>query len=343
MKRLSLMCASVGLIGTTLAVAGCHKMDDDAFRGGVPTRETVALNVPGAPASGGALTAAGGVQSALLGQKADTYMVTRVVTAIVNGGTYAVLTLVKTIVGYPASSVVGDTAVWGPHTDPLSPNTWRLTVTRLEPHKFQWLLEARDKTLTDADFLNIISGTHTAAVDAGDQPIEGFGSGGFVIDWDAAAKLPEHDKNIGKATFTYSRLTADAVAHVDVDFKGVQDDKTLEIHDAVYKYTETPGQGGELQYASDQDNLPDPGNTGTAKEHFTIHSRWQQDGTGRCDLQDASGDLMTLVGQPAAHGSECWDLTFKSVYRYLEFPDAMGNWGAETDCTAFPTASYANL
>ncbi|MDB4981509.1 MAG: hypothetical protein JWM82_2261, partial [Myxococcales bacterium] len=44
MKTVTSMCAVVGLV-TTLAATGCHKLDDgDEFRGGVPTRETVALH-----------------------------------------------------------------------------------------------------------------------------------------------------------------------------------------------------------------------------------------------------------------------------------------------------------
>ena len=81
MKRLALVCASVGLGLWT----GCGAISGDDFRGGVPTRDTVALNVPGAAATG-ALTVSNGVQSALLGQQADTYVTTRDVTAIVNGG-----------------------------------------------------------------------------------------------------------------------------------------------------------------------------------------------------------------------------------------------------------------
>src|SRR5262245_40704029 len=134
MRRLASVCASVGVTGLALALSlsGC-KIDDgaDEFREGTPTRETVALVVPGA-ATQGALTAEGETQSALLGEKAKTYVTTRTITAIVNGGTWAVLTLVRTVVSYPATGVEGDTAVWGPHTEPLSPNTWKLTVTRVE-------------------------------------------------------------------------------------------------------------------------------------------------------------------------------------------------------------------
>jgi hypothetical protein len=345
MKRPTSMCVMVGLMTALVAGAGCRKSDDDAFRGGVPTREAVVLHLPGAPDDGGgATTATGGstaaVHSTLLGQTADTYNVTRAATELVNGGTWAVLTLVRTIVSYPATSHGVDSAVWGPwtDTDPLSGNTWRLTVTRVASHEFQWLFEARGKHEDDAAFRTIISGDHTAAVDAQGDPIEGFGNGTFLIDWDEAAMLPTHDTNVGKASFTYARLTPTASVTVNVSFTGIKD-SAGEIFNAVYQYAQTPGQGGQLAYAEDKDNYPGPGPTGTAKEHFTILSRWTEDGTGRCDLEDQGGDLMTTV----AHGSECWNDTFASVYRYLEYPDAQGNWGAESACTAFPTASYANL
>lgn len=337
MERLALVCATVGLAAA--AAAGCGMVDGDDFRGGVPTRDTVSLNVPGGTA---AASTSGGVQSALLGQKAETYVTTRAVTSVVNGGTYAVLTLVKTIIDFPATSVDGSTAVWGPHTDPLSPNTWRLTVVRLAKHQFQWLLEARAKTAGDDAFETIIAGTHTRALDAAGIPMEGFGSGDFIVDWDAAQRLPEHDANVGRAAFTYARLSPTDVVTVDVDFRGIKDDNTGEIHDALYRYAATPGSGGDLQYASDQDAIPGPGPTGTAQEHFTFHSRWQEDGAGRCDVKISGGDL-TAVFPDGATGSECWDSNFDSSYRNLSYdPSPAGQWGAETSC-AFTPADYAAL
>jgi hypothetical protein len=331
MKRLTSMCALVGL-SAALAAAGCRKDDGDDFRNGVPTRETVALVVAGAPVDG---AASGATTGALVGERADTYVATRLVSGLLNGGTWAVLTLVKTIVSFPPTSVdkAAETAIWGPHTEPLSPKTWRLTVNKLAAHKFRWLLEARRKIDDDAHFVAIISGTHTADVDAQGEPVEGFGAGTFLIDWDAAATLPEHDANVGKAAFTYARALADAVVHVDVDFTGIRDDKTLEIFDAKYRYVATPGQGGELRYAEDKNNVA----TTPAKEHFTIHSRWQEDGTGRSDLADSGGDLAGPI-----HASECWDASFASVY-FLKDYEAAGNWGAESACTAFPAAVYAGL
>jgi hypothetical protein len=334
MKRLTSMGALLGL-ATVLAGAGCRKTDDEAFRAGVPTREAVSLHVAGAPDDG----SSGATTGALLGDKAGTYEVTRLVTAVVDGGTWAVLTLVKTVVSFPATSVANDTAVWGPYHDALSLNTWRLTVTRLEPHVFSWVFEGKDKSLGDDAYLPIISGTHTAALDPTGDPMEGFGNGTFTIDWDKAAMLPEHDKNVGVAAFTYSRLRTDATVSVDVDFTGIKDGTTGEIFNAKYRYTSTPGHGGELRYAEDKDNVPGPGPTGTMKEHFQIESRWTEDGVGRCDVEDSGGDL----GATVPHGSECWDDRFDSVYRFLDYPDPQGNWGAESACTAFPAAEYAGL
>jgi len=69
------------LAGTSLV--GCKLMDDE-FAGSVPTAENVALAVPASTQS--ALTAGDGTKvSALLGEEAGSYQLTRAVTGIVNG------------------------------------------------------------------------------------------------------------------------------------------------------------------------------------------------------------------------------------------------------------------
>lgn len=320
-------------------LGGCAKEEADDFRDGVPTRDAAELKVPGGAARS-ALTAqgdTGGVKSALLGQLAESYVLTRTVTAAVNTGTVAILGLVKTITTFPPTHLSGDTAVWGPYTEPLSPNTWRLTVTRTAPHQFQYKLEARAKTGTDADFLTILAGTHTRAVDAAGVAHEGFGAGTFTLDWDKAQMLPEHDLNIGQATFTYARPSLTETVTIDVDFKGVRDDKTGEIHDAVYKYAATPGMGGDFQYKAAEDFTPDPGNTGTAKETTTIHSRWNERGAGRTDWKLVGGDL----GAVEVTTNECWDTNFASVWKTNSIAPLVG-WGAESSCV-FATAAYSSL
>jgi len=135
MNRSSVLSLTAMLAGVGLSSMGCRPVDDGEFAGSTPTAENVALAVPATTQS--ALTSRDGTtRSALLGQQADSYTLTRVVTDIVNGATGAVLLLVKTIVSYPPTSVQGDTAVWGPGAQPLDKNAWRLTVTRVQPHVF---------------------------------------------------------------------------------------------------------------------------------------------------------------------------------------------------------------
>lgn len=330
-KTLFLLAALAPLV----VLPGCGLKDDaDGFRGGVPRHETVEVRTPGGVQTSN-LTAEGvtGRQGALLGQRADYYAVTRTVTAMINGGTVGVLTLVRLIVNYPATSVTGDTAVWGPHTNPLESNTWRLTVTRLEANKFQYEFDARAKTADDSAFITILAGTHTRGA------TEGFGSGTFSLDWDAARTLPDHGDEVGKATFTYARESFASSGTVDVNFTGIKEDKTGELFDAVYKYSDTPGAGGNFQYAATQDYLPEPGNTGTAKEKLTIRSRWQQTGAGRSDVRLSGGDL-TATGTVGT-ANECWDSNFASVYMLQSWAPAAG-WGAETACV-FTPAEYSTL
>ncbi len=88
---------------------------------------------------------------------------------------------------------------------------------------------------------------HTRAVDAQGNPMEGFGSGNFVIDWDAADTLPQHDTNVGQMAFTYSRLSPTTTVTNNVTFTNILDNcdpgncKTHgQIFDAVYSYAATP-------------------------------------------------------------------------------------------------------
>ena len=334
MKRSSVVFS----ITAMLAFGGCRLVDDD-WGSSTPTADNVALAVPASTQS--ALTAGDGTtRSALLGQQADSYTLTRGVTGIVNGATGVVLLLVKTIVSYPPTSVHGETAVWGPHSEPLDKNAWRLTVTRVEKHVFSWALDGKPKAADDSAFVTILSGTHTRAVDGHDRPIENYGSGTFVVDWDAAQTLPDHDNAVGVATFTYSRTSPAAVTTIDVDFKGIKDDPpSTELYNALYRYTATPGAGGELKYAAKRDYYPDPHPSNSALEDFTIHSRWQETGTGRTDYQLTGGDVATAAGIMApVTVSECWDVSFLSTYRNLSYDPAM-SWGDEASCS-FPTAVF---
>jgi hypothetical protein len=344
MKRSSLVLVRAVILGAAVAAVGCGKIDDNEFAASVPTRDTVALVVPAPSASGAmATSASAGVTvktGALQGQVAKDYQLTAAVVTVVNGATGAILDLIKGVTLYPPTSVSGDTAVWGPFTDPLSANTYRLTVTHTAPHVFDWKLDGRAKTASDDTFVTVLSGEHTRALDAAGQPLEGFGSGTFTLDWDNADMLPQHDSNVGQVAFTYSRTSPTATVTDDVTFTNVLDscDPTTcsthgQIFDAIYDYTSTPGSGGDLQYGANENFVA----TTAALETLSLHSRWQEDGAGRTDIQLTGGD----VSAATQTASECWDSNFLSQYSVTTYDQTL-DWGSESSC-AFPTAAFVSL
>lgn len=330
--------AVTGLALALPVLAGaCGKADDaDEFRAGVPQHEDVSLAFPGADGAQAALTAGdvGTAQAALLREKAELYALTRAVTASVNGGTLKTLALLAAITDYPAASVAKNVAVWGPYTDALSPNTWRLTVQREAAGQFAYVFEAKDKNAADTGYVTVLSGHHVIANPAARRRLHlpAYGHGDFLIDWTAAQTLPEHDSNVGRAAFVYSRPSAQAEATIAVTFTQVKDSDTGMLIDATYAYAEVPGAGGHFQFGLKKDAVK----TTSALETLTVRSRWLQTGAGRADVNFSGGDLGTTVGT----GSECWDASFLSVYQTNSYGDASKVWGAETAC-AFTPAEYA--
>ncbi len=333
----------LAVCGALLAAAGCGKAGDDEFEGSTPTKDTVALELPSSTANAPATARAGGLSvrgGALLGDVAKDYLLTATVVGVVNGAAASILNLVRDITDFPPTTISGDTAVWGPATAALSANTYRLTVTRTAPHVFTYQLDGKGKNAPDTAFVTVLSGTHTRALDASGNVMKGFGSGDFTLDFDAAATLPQHDDGVGQIAFQYSRTSPTATTTIGVTFAGVQDhcDPTTcqtsgQIFDAVYAYTATPGDGGDLQYADMKDYLP----ASSAKETLELHSRWLQTGTGRTDMQLSGGD----VGAAAQTSSECWDANFLSVYSGTTYDPTL-DWGVESSCP-FSTAAYASL
>lgn len=304
-----------------ILAAACGVDPADTFRQGLPTTGAVKLSVPG---QGQGLTAAGQRSDPLEGQKAEYYALTRGVSLNVNGATAAVLTLVEKIVRNPPTSVQGNVAVWGPHTDPLSPVTWRLTVKRTAPNEHSYILEGRGKSEGDAAFRGVLSGTHLST---GAE----LGRGSFLIDFDAAQTLPEHGADVGAAQVDYSRLAANSEVTVTATFNGVRDGDSGQRVNATYRYASQPGQGGSLDFTLNKDAVGGP-----AIEALSIRSRWNVNGAGRADVRGVGGDLTT-----PATVTECWDDGFLSRYFLTSF-DLAKNYGQAASC-AFSTAEYASL
>ncbi|MBL9038873.1 MAG: hypothetical protein JNG84_10185 [Archangium sp.] len=279
------------------------------------------LNVPTSAKS--PLTGTSTRRDGLDGDPAFFYGITRGVTVVVNTSVAAVLSLVSTIVSYPATSITGNVAVWGPHTDALSPNTWKLTVTQSAPNQHSYVLEGKGKTEADSAYRVILSGSH---VSTGVK----LGSGSFLIDWDKAQQLPEHDTAVGTATVTYSRTSTSDTTTVGVQFTKVRDGETGQLVDATYAYEEVPNNGGSFDFSQNKNLVP-----GAAIEVLTVRSRWLQSGAGRSDVKVVGGD----VAGGEATANECWDSSFLSRFFTLSF-DATKNYGQSSACV-FSTAEYA--
>lgn len=328
MLRKSLLCAAL-----MLTACGQNASDEDAFRDALPTPEMVEVKTP--EASGQGLTAE--VSAQAKGGRSDSYVWTRAATVAVNGGTAWVLALLDKVTEHPPTSLSGDTAVWGPHTEALSPNTWKLTVTQTGEHSYSYVLEAKAKSAADSEFKSILTGSHTVAVDADGQRMKRYGSGSFRVDWDTAATLPERGNQVGRMEVRYARPDATRAVTVDADFHQVRDaESTSKLVDASYRYKATPGAGGEFDFAVDK-NL-DHDASRPAAEHLTIKSRWQQDGAGRADIRATGGEL----GSEEATVSECWDSHFDSQVLLISYAPFF-NYGDEATECVFTSAMYSSL
>jgi hypothetical protein len=329
MKRFAYTAPALLLSAGLLA---CHPKDDGSdFATGVPRSSTVAMSVPSSDSK--ALTIESG-SYALLGETADWYRTTRNVTVVVNAGALAVGALVRLVTDYPPTSVTADAAVWGPWQGPLDPIEWKVTVTRVAQHQYQYKFEGRAKHDQAAAYTTVLSGSHTAGLDGQELELEGFGSGTFVLDWNARATLPGPDRNVGTATYTYDHVGSGAVVHIAAQFKQVKDDnQPSKLVDVNYAFVQNPGADGSMDFIY---NVPADGTSagGLAK----VKSRWLWSGAGRSDASMVPSNLAITWTV-----SECWDSSYLSAYKSTPLStSAADNWGSESDC-AFKTALYSTL
>ena len=316
----------IGLATAALLATACGP----DFRSGVPTKEMVELKIPQSSAQGLQSSELGEAKAsnAVQGQRSDAYVLTRAATTLVNGGTLWVLGLLGAITEHQPTSQSGNTAVWGPHTEALSPTTWKLTVTAQGGDAYSYALQAKAKDAPDTAFITVLSGAHVATSNH-------KGHGEFLLDWDAAATLPEHGPEIGSAIIAYGNDGEDNVVGVLARFEGVRDEETGGRVNANYAYAAVPGVGGGFAFGIRKNINPAEGST---LENFTIKSRWLQSGAGRSDAQVSGGDL----GSQQATWNECWDTTFNSQFLAVSYDSSL-NYGAEATNCAIQGAEYANL
>jgi hypothetical protein len=323
----------VACCSLALAATACHPFDKagSEFATGVPRQDTVAMSVPGSSAK--ALTIEESSR-ALEGQTADWYLVTRGVSATVNGAALAVGALVHLVTDYPATTVTRDSAVWGPWQGPLDPVEWRVTIARIAPHQYQYTFEGRDKHAPTAAFVAVLSGTHTAGLDALGNEMEGFGAGTFLLDWNARATLPAPDNNVGTASYTYDHTGPGQVVKITAKFRQVKDDKQpAKLVDVDYAFVQNPGAEGSMDFLYNV-----PADASSAGGLGKVRSRWLWSGAGRSDVKVTTTDSTLTYTL-----SECWDINYTSIYKSVPLSTlTTDNYGSEASCP-FPTAEYSVL
>lgn len=317
-------------LGTSLATTtACRPMDDaaDEYRKGIPNKQTVEVQVPGA--SGQALSVADE------GKTSEYYKLTRTISRDVNVGVYFVLTLVREVVKYPPTDVTENTAVWGPFSEALDPISWKVSVTRTSANEYAYKFEGKGKATPSAAFETVLSGVHRPALGSNNAPLEGFGEGSFLLDFDARNRLPTPDKDIGTAAITYSRPSLTTPVQITAKFTQVKDDERPGRKvDVDYRYKRNVAGSGELEFTY----KPDASVLLAGPAQVAVMSRWTAEGSGRADVTAKGG---TLAEGTQATANECWSTAFASIFVQASWDPAL-KYGTETQC-AYAAALYATL
>ena len=291
----------------TLSLVACVKQDDGAnIDRAIPTAQQVSIKLPD--------HAARTLDS--LDAPAAWYVATRDVTRTLNGGSAWVLTLIHTIVQFPATTVDGNKYTWGPWTDALNPAEYKLEVTAIGDGTYSYQLSGRNKTQANSKFEVVIDGT--ADPRAGDDK----GSGEFTVDFDASKRVNPIDSGDAKGSIDVHYDLA--VRHLDLTVMSTDANNQPALAD--YAYNETADGGGDMTF----DVSVNAGGT-SLLETLTLRSRWLNTGAGRADARIAGGDLGTIQ----VTASECWGTTFSRVF-YKDSNNFAAAEGAESSC-AFAT------
>jgi hypothetical protein len=297
------------------ACGGAQTFQDQA-RDAMPSSSSVRM---GNPSDSQASTGASGqLQQDLGASSSDWYKATVGFVVSVNGATVWTLGIVEAVTSLPATTCSDDSCTWGPGSNALDPNTYRLTVSKNADESFHWNLDAQSKSKPGSSFVTIISGNATPS------GIHHRGSGTFTIDLDAAATLDAHATDHGKIEIEYSNV---GPAHIVARFTGINDkdpQHTGQLGNAYYDFRELVSGGGDMEIAWH--------NTST-DERDDIHSRWLVDGSGRADVT-------ALVTSGNLSLSNCWATAgagFTTTF------DSLGHVGTEAACSISPAVPGTHI
>jgi hypothetical protein len=305
------------LLVVSAGCGGAVPTSSESFLTALPSRQTLEVTAPTAraPAALSESSAALSESSAALGETASLYVLTRQMTAQVNGIVGGALDTLGDISRTPPSAISDTSAVWGPFTEALSPVAARLLITRVAPGSHRFVLELRPRSGQDSDFQPFLDGASTGAASGGPS------QGTFALDLDLAHRLdpianaPEGHLIAGWTVVPAGRQIQVHLGEVHV---GSGPTTTADILSSLL------GDGsGSLVFDAEANLVGGP----DLLEIGKVGSRWDPSGAGRADVEVHGGD--------AANGgqiTECWDATFLRVFAQGVSPD--GGVGSEGDPAA---------
>jgi hypothetical protein len=284
--------------------AGCGGApgSSESFLTALPSRQTLELTAPSAKAPA-ALSERSG---SLVGETASLYVLTRQMTAQVNGVVGGALDTLGDITRTPPAAVSQDSAVWGPFTAPLSPVAARLLVTRVAPGAHRFVLELRPRAGQDSDFAPFLEGASSGAAPGGPN------QGAFTLDLDLAHRLDP--------------VATPAEGRVAAGWTVVPDGCQVQVHLGGVHVGDGPSTTADIVSALVADG------SGTLAFDADVvagkvGSRWNPSGAGRADVELHGGDA-----PDGAQITECWDASFRRVFAQGPAPD--GGVASEGDATA---------
>ncbi len=314
------------LTAAALVVAACGPAQDPAqkYRDAMPKDQQVQVGTPAADTAAGALTVRSSSNYTIAdsGTKSEFAVMSYHLAVMINGGTKAVLGLVRWVTFHKPTSCDDGSCTWGPFVDDKGLNYVKLVVTHVDDH---YDYEFQGQTATDAPWETVISGT---AYQGGDAD---HGHGTLTLDFDAEARLnhgPYWTQNdFGHVTIAYDNTVSPVT--VSAQFIGGHDRPTGDVVNAAYAF-EADSSGGNLQVAFE--NVTNPA-------VVTLHTRWKPTGAGR---GDAHAEGFDALGNPVTYDvSECWD---GEVNQWAEVYDSRTSPLAdESLCSPYVTADPATL
>ena len=258
----------------------------------------------------------------LVDNQATFYGFTRQITLNVNGFVRNITNVIEDIVELPPTETDGETyAVWGPHTDALSPATWRVRVDLIGEASFEYRVEGWPKNTDEAQAVVVLEGTHE------ERPGPHRGVGSWTYHLTAGHQLdPIGHDSVGDVTVAYDFGDARAL---EVRFVEVQAPHDPMATSSLYRYTEAADRSGTFDFISNLDIHADDDPALDRREVLRVRSRWLATGPGRADIVATHGDLVSGAQLDAV---ECWDAAFVQTYIMYAFGGDTHDEGDAATC-----------